>query len=112
MKSHKYLNNIFCNNHSDERLNMVCLNKACPNRGLVCHICRSDETELHYRHPDDVVPFKYLLESLEVNLDDKEAEFSSVNENNCLSRLQKLRDEMLGRLAMTVQELARLVGEL
>ena len=71
MKGHKFLNNIYCNNHSEERLNMICLNKACPNRGLICHLCRSDEAQLHYRHSDEVIPFKYLLESLEANLDDK-----------------------------------------
>jgi hypothetical protein len=112
MKGAKYLNNIFCNKHPDERLNMVCIHKACPNRGLLCQLCRADQAEVHYLHPDELLPFKYFLESLEANLDEKEGEFSAVVEHSCLSRLQKLRDEMLGRLAVTVQELARLVGEL
>lgn len=38
-------------------------------------------------------------------------EFTGITEQSCLSKLQKLRDEMLARLSITIQEVARFVSE-
>jgi hypothetical protein len=112
MKSRKYLNNIFCLTHPDEKLNLICAERHCPHRGLLCQLCKLDENESHLSHLEAIIPFKYFIESLEANLDDRDQQINSITEQSCLSRLQKLRDEMLVRLSLSVQEVARMVSEL
>jgi hypothetical protein len=72
MKGLKLLNNVYCNEHPNEKLNMVCISGSCPKRGLICNLCKNDPyslTQPHEDHQSKIVPFKHLIQSLESSFD-------------------------------------------
>ena len=67
MKSKRLLGNCYCNEHSHEKLNLVCVSQHCPQRGLICSLCKFDpsaENNIHQSHMQKVIPFKHLVGSL------------------------------------------------
>ena len=45
--------------HTGEVMNMVCVDSACSNRGLICPICRMENHETH-----QILPIKTFLEQI------------------------------------------------
>lgn len=67
IKGNKFLQNCFCDEHPYEKLNLVCTLATCPNKGLICSLCKMDPYNLtnpHENHQAKIVPFKYLIQTL------------------------------------------------
>lgn len=82
--------------HDGEVLNLICIEKSCPSKGLVCSLCREE----HVNHR--VRPLKVLLANLRTEMNEKvEDEYC-----NRLEELEELKNGLLYGLKTSVDRLA------
>lgn len=86
--------------HQGEFLNLICIESGCPERGLICSICKA---EAHDKHR--VIPLRMFLE--EVLKCHRSAETAGIAD--VLHRLDDNKNSVLLSLQSTVQALASAV---
>lgn len=111
MKTNKYLSNVYCPRHNNEKLNFVCTHRKCSFRGLICQLCKGDDEQQHSSHIESMVPFKYFIESLELNIEDVNVDLYLHNESGISTRIQKVKHEIMARFYHTIQQMARIAED-
>ena len=89
--------------HSQEPLNIVCLDEACVERRLLCSICKAEE---HAKHQTQ--PLKYYIDALHKTFQGEEKD--DIREK--MNELEEKKNEMLATLQETVNSVALKFKEL